>query len=188
MSRKKLIGTVSACVIAVVIVLVISLSGNGSVGDPVVTFPDPNLEAVIREALSKSSEPIHASELAGLASLSAANRGIEDISGLQYCTSLTELDLISNRIGDISPVANLTKLINLALGWNQISDISPLANLAKLTNLCLSSNQISDISPLVQNEGLGAGDEVNLGSNPLSSDSTDIYIPELEARAVTVDH
>jgi hypothetical protein len=186
MSRNKLIGIVAACIIVVVVALVISLSGRGPVGDPVVTFQDPNLETAIKEALNKPSEPIHASELVGLASLSASDRGIEDLSGLQYCTHLTELDLISNQISDISPLANLTKLINLGLGWNQISDISPLANLTKLTNLCLSSNQISDISPLVQNEGLGTGDEVTLSSNPLSSDSINIYIPQLEARGVTV--
>jgi Leucine-rich repeat (LRR) protein len=188
MSRKKLIGIVAACIIVVIVVLVISLSRRGPVDGPLVTFPDPNLETAIKEALNKPSEPIHASELAGLASLSASDRGIEDLSGLQYCTSLAELDLISNQIGDISPLASLTKLINLALGWNQISDISPLANVTKLTNLCLSSNQISDISPLVQNEGLGAGDEVTLSSNPLSSDSINIYIPELEARGVTVNY
>jgi len=94
---------------------------------------DPNLGTAIREALNKPSEPIHASDLTGISSLSASNRGIEDLSRLEYCTNLIELDLISN----------------------QISDISPLANLTKLTNLCLSSNQISDIRPLVRNEGLG---------------------------------
>ena len=184
MSRKKLIGIVAACIIVIIIVLVISLSGHG----PVVTFPDPNLETAMRAALNKTSGPIHASELAGLATLSASAREIEDLSGLQYCTNLTELSLISNQISDISPLANLTKLIDLALGWNQISDVSPLANLTNLTDLCLSSNQISDISPLVENEGLGTGDSVNLQVNPLSSDSINTYIPQLEARGVIVEH
>jgi len=47
-------------------------------------------------------------------------------------------------------------------------------------------NLISDISPLVENEGLIDGDWVYLRSNPLSSDSINIYIPQLEARGVTV--
>jgi len=41
---------------------------------------------------------------------------------------------------------------------------------------------------LVQNEGLGTGDEVALNENPLSPDSINIYIPQLEARGVTVDY
>jgi Leucine-rich repeat (LRR) protein len=188
MSRKKLIGIVAACIIVVIVVLVISLSGRSPAGDRVVTFTDPNLETAMRAALNKTSGPIHASELAGLATLSASGREIEDLSGLQYCANLTELGLISNQISDISPLANLTKLINLALGWNQISDVSPLANLTNLTDLCLSSNQISDILPLVENEGLGTGDSVNLQVNPLSSDSINTYIPQLKARGVIVEH
>lgn len=50
--------------------------------DAVVTFPDPNLEAAIRLALNKLFEPIYASRLAGLASLSADYSRIEDLSGL----------------------------------------------------------------------------------------------------------
>ena len=81
MSRNKLIGIVAACIIVVSVAVVISLSGRGPVGDPVVTFQDPNLETAIKEALNKPSEVIHASELVGLTSLSASDRGIEDLSG-----------------------------------------------------------------------------------------------------------
>ena len=276
MSRKTLIGIVAACIIVVIVPLVISLSGCGPVGDQEVTFPDPNLDTVIRVALNKSSEPIHASELASLVSLDASHKGIEDLSGLQYCTSLAELNLLSNeisdisplanltsltelyfmfnevsdisplasltgltrlgldlnrvidisplanltsltllslygnqisdispltdlitltwlnlgsnRIGDISPLANLTSLIQLSLGSNQIGDISPLAGLTSLAQLYLMYNQISDISPLVDNDGLSDGDIVHLQGNPLSPDSTNIYIPQLEARGVNVEY
>jgi len=40
----------------------------------------------------------------------------------------------------------------------------------------------------VENEGLGTGDHVYLDHNPLSSDSINIYIPQLEARGVIVDY
>ena len=162
MSKKKLIGIIAACIIVVIVVLVISLSERG----PGVTLPDTNLETAVREALNKPSGPIHASELAGLAGLSAYDRGIENLSGLQYCTKLTTLNLYDNQISDISPLANLTNLIYLYL----------------------RDNQISDISPLVQNAGLGTGDDVYLSGNPLSSDSINIYIPQLQARGVTVSY
>ena len=222
--------------IACVLLTGLSLSGCDSTptGDPVVTFLDPNLEAAIRETLNKPSEPIYASELAGLASLSTRtfNRGIESLSGLQYCTNLTDLylgsnqisdisalanltnltelelfgneisdvsslanltkltdlDLWANEISDISPLASLTNLTHLDLAGNQISDISPLTNLTNLTDIRLEDNQISDIGPLVENAGLSEGDSVVLYGNPLSADSVNIYIPQLEARGVTVEY
>jgi hypothetical protein len=39
---------------------------------------------------------------------------------------------------------------------------------------------------LVQNDGLATGDVVGLNYNPLSSDSINIYIPQLQARGVSV--
>jgi len=41
---------------------------------------------------------------------------------------------------------------------------------------------------LVDNPGLGEGDVVSLGNNPLSLDSIDIYMDELRARGVTVNY
>jgi len=197
-----------------------------------VTFADPNLEAAIREAIGKPTGPIYPSDLEGLTSLSASEKNIADLTGLECATSLTSLSLRYNQISDISPLANLTNLTwldlegnqisnisplanltsltglslqynqisnvsplanltslqQLWLGDNQISDISPLANLTNLTWLDLEGNQISDISSLVDNEGLSEGDEVYLTGNPLSSDSINIYIPQLEARGVIVDY
>ena len=130
------------------------------------------------------------SPLANLTNLTelhlACNNYISDISPLANLSNLTELWLMDNQISDISPLANLTNLTWLHLGSNQISDISPLANLTNLTYLSVLDNHISDIWPLVQNEGLGTGDTVNLQMNPLSDDSINIYIPQLEARDVTV--
>jgi len=57
-----------------------------------------------------------------------------------------------------------------------------------LTYLELWDNQISDISPLVQNAGLAEGDKIYLGTNPLNSDSINMYIPQLEARGVIVGY
>jgi Leucine-rich repeat (LRR) protein len=113
---------------------------------------------------------------------------IGDISPLANLTNLENLHLWDNQISDISPLANLTNLEYLYLWNNQISDISPLADLTSLMALDLDYNQISDISPLVDNEGLSEGDEVNLTGNPLSQQSINEYIPQLEAREVIVDY
>jgi Leucine-rich repeat (LRR) protein len=125
-------------------------------------------------------------DLIGLTGLGLSSNRISDISPLASLSSLTYLDLEDNEISDISPLANLTSLTVLSLEHNQISDISYLTNLTSLMVLSLKYNQISDISPLLDNEGISEGDEVYLIGNPLSSDSINIYIPQLEARGVTV--
>jgi internalin A len=113
-----------------------------------VYFPDPNLEAAIREAIGKPTGDIYPSDLVGLTSLDAYERNISDLTGLEYCTNLRSLYLSSNQISDISPLSNLTSLECLSLSSNRISDISPLSNFTHLTSLHLRSNRISDISPL----------------------------------------
>jgi len=124
--------------------------------------------------------------LINLEMLELSHNQISDISTLANLTNLMRLYLWNNQISDIEPLAGLTKLDTLDLSDNQISDISPLANLNSLEWLYIDGNQIGDIEPLVRNPGLSAGDIIYLRDNPLSSDSINIYIPELEARGVTI--
>jgi Leucine-rich repeat (LRR) protein len=127
--------------------------------------------------------------LSNLTWLDLAHNQIGDIYPLASLNKLTDLNLAHNQISDVSPLVNLTNLMGLKLDENQISDISPLASLTNMVVLHLQANQISDISPLVQNEGLlGTGDFVILFGNPLSDDSTNLYIPQLQARGVNVEY
>ena len=119
-----------------------------AVADDAVNFPDPNLQAAIRQAIGKPTGDIYQSDLAGLTALNASERGIANLSGLEHCSGLTYLNLFFNQIGDISPLSGLTSLTFLNLWDNQISDISPLSGLISLTWLDLAGNRISDISPL----------------------------------------
>jgi len=123
-----------------------------------VTFNDENLEAVIRESAiyGSISEQIMQEELASLTGLVASERGIVDLTGIEYCVNLTNLLLFENEISDISPLSSLTKLESLALLRNQISDITPLSSLDNLIVLHLAENQISDISPLASLDKLVA--------------------------------
>ena len=117
----------------------------------IVTFPDPKLKAAILAALGRSSGDITLADAQSITYLAASNQGITDLTGLHYCTNLTNLYLSFNQIGDISELASLTKLLELNLGWNyKISDISSLSGLTSLFNLVLSSNNISVISPLAK--------------------------------------
>jgi len=142
-------------------------NGQGTTPPPeTVTFPDGNLEVVIRDALGKpEGEEITVADLVELTELRVWFGHITDLSGLEYCTGLNELNLDWNQISDISPLSSLTSLTRLTLVSNQISDISPLSNLTSLTRLYLYGNQISDISPL---SNLTSLTELNLSQNQIS--------------------
>jgi len=152
----------------------------------IVTFNDPNLEAAIREAIGKPQGPIYAQDMEGLTSLSAPDSSISDLTGLEYAVGLQSLDLCCNDIVDVSPLTGLTHLTDLDLDTNHIANISPLSSLTSLTELSLNGNEITDVSPLLQNDGLGEGDVIYLQGDPLSWDSVHVYIPELQARGVTI--
>jgi hypothetical protein len=175
------------------------------------TFPDPNLRAAVREAVGKPVNSIGSigfaqrSDLAKLTKLQAGGKEIRDLTGLQYCTGLTELGLEGYLINDLTPVSNLTSLTRLDLSGNDIHDIRPLERLTKLTTLDLSSNEINDlgplgnltklvslsltwnniggISPLIQIKTLKT---LVLYSNPLNAESVNVYIPQLKQRGVRV--
>ena len=144
-----------------------------------VYIPDANLRAAIEEALGKAAdEVITVEDMEMLTYLDAKNKGISDLTGLEFATHMQRLDLgfefatnlerqelNGNQISDISPLAGLINLERLELNGNQISDISPLARLINLEVLELRQNQISDISPLT---GLINLLSLNIRQNPLS--------------------
>ncbi len=141
-----------------------------------VYFPDQNLEAVIRQAINKPTGYIRKSDLQDMTELSASGYEkpddwqIKNIEGIEYCTSLAELDLSASQISDISALAGLS-LTELDLSDNQISDISALAEQTSLTELDLSDNQISDISAVA---GLTSLTKLDL--------STDEQLPQISEK------
>ena len=158
--NKKPLAAIFVAYIVFVIIVVVTLHLTA------VNFADSNLEAAVRDAIGRPQGPIFTTDLKELISFHPSGGNITSLAGLESCTNLTEFHL----------------------SCSQIDDILPLANLTDLTRLYLMDNQISNISPLVDNEGLSEGDEVYLSGNPLSSDSINIYIPQLEARGVFVDY
>ena len=115
-------------------------------GQPkVVSIPDANLAAAIRQEIGNS---ITTHTLLKLTRLEAPGRGIKNLTGLEHARNLKVLSLYTNEISDISSLAGLTQLTQLVLRSNSITDLSPLAGLTQLTGLELGGNNISDISPL----------------------------------------
>lgn len=131
-----------------------------------VVFADPGLEAAVRLALPDAGDVITAEELATVTELNASGLGIRDLRGIQAMTALTVLDLADN----------------------QITDTLPLYYLTALQTLDLSGNRIASAWYLLQNAGVAAGDTLNLTDNPLAASSLTDYIPQMEARGVTLTY
>ena len=142
-----------------------------------VYFPDPNLEAAIREAIEKPTGDIYPMDLEGLTELDASGRSVANLTGLEHCRNLIELDLWGNQITDLSPISDLTRLAELAVGPNKIDDLSPLANLTGLTYLCVEQNKISDIRPLANLTNL---ESLCLGDNQIEDITPLVGLTSLE--------
>ena len=114
-----------------------------------VHIPDTNLRTAIAEALGKSpNAPITVEEMERLGELDGRNRGIQDLTGLQFATNATFLRLPDNEISDLSPIAGLINVRDLRLNNNRISDISPYKGLRNLTSTSFRNNMVSDLSPI----------------------------------------
>ena len=138
----------------------VTVSGSGG-STGIVDIPDANLRAVIETALRKArGAPITRAEMATLTNLEARNSDISDLTGLEFATGLTNLDLgaesvsygdgwiNSNEISNLSSLSGLTNLTRLRLDYNLISDVSALSGMTNLETLDLRSNTILDISAL----------------------------------------
>jgi internalin A len=137
--------------VAIAVLPVLTGCGNDEptrTSDFEVTFADPNLEAVIREALGIDTGAIYYSELQQIEELHADNRGITDISGIGNCEQLRILSLDQNQIASVTPLRGLSRLNDLSCSNNLIDDISIFSSLINLRNVNLDSNQITDISYL----------------------------------------
>src|SRR5215469_12947081 len=90
----------------------------------VVTFPDPNLEAAVRQQLAKPAGPITSIDLQSLTTLNASQSSITNLAGLEWATNLDSLYLYANHLTDIGPLTHLTALTVVDVRINLL-DLSP---------------------------------------------------------------
>lgn len=131
----------------------------------VVTFPNANLEARVRNALNISAPTeITDTDMARLGSLNAGDRNISSLQGMEYAVNLTYLNLNDNRqLTDISSLSGLTKLKKLYLPRTGITDLSAVSGLTNLQVLYVEDNDwltdnISAVSELTNLVNLSLGD------------------------------
>ena len=160
--------------------------------DDAVYIPDPNLRAALARMLGQRVDaPITVSQMEQFSRFSRTghtkngvyvegedltlfNKGIKDLTGLEYAINLKELfvreqreEFRGNGISDLTPISGLTQLVNLNIGGigNHVSDLSPIANLTNIKHLHLGGNPITDLTPIAnftQLETFGFDDHVPL--------------------------
>ena len=128
--------------------------------DQVVSIPDANLAAAIREALDlPANHALTTRDMLALTRLDASNRGIRTLAGLEAAKRLTWLDLgyesiagqgwvNRNTVSDVTPLARLTELEWLSLNDTAVADLTPLTTLTRLEKLWLNNTAVADVSPL----------------------------------------
>jgi uncharacterized delta-60 repeat protein len=126
-------------------------------------------------------------KLTALEDLNLSRNDLSDVSGLSGMVSLRRLDLGRNQIVDLWPLAGLTNLEYLDLDHNSVSSLDALWGLTALHELYAWNNDITSLVPLLANTGLGGGDVVGIGGNPLSANALAVQIPALQSRGVRVD-
>jgi internalin A len=131
-----------------------------------VTFPDPNLEAVVRSTLGIQSRPLTPDDLRALTYLYAGWMQITDLSGLEYATNLTTLSLQYNALNGLNVLAGLESLRYLSLDHNGLGDLRSLAGLSNLLSLDISANAVQDAAPLLALTNLAS---LDIGFNPLTN-------------------
>jgi len=131
----------------------------------IVDIPDPELQAVIREALNKPTGDITAAEMETLTELDAStfNRGFDDtvpilsLEGLEFANNLEVLNLsghpgaaagwdaaISLVDGDLSALVPLTRLQSIDVSFNQLTEFRFPASFGSLAHLNIQGNPITD--------------------------------------------
>src|SRR5262245_22170209 len=114
-------------------------------------LPDKNLEAVVRSVIFEKKdnmEEITDDDLKKVFVLEGKGKGIKDLSGMEKCTNLLQLNLAKNEIVDVSALKDIKNLQSLDLSNNKIADATPIGNIAALQFLELSDNQIESVQPL----------------------------------------
>ncbi len=94
---------------------------DSGVGQTSVFMPDVWLRTAINAALGRNAmDSIDRAELARLTTLNAANKGISDLTGLEWAKNLSSADLRNNHITSSAPLDHLSLLTDLKLDGNPV--------------------------------------------------------------------
>lgn len=116
-------------------------------------FPDKGLEAAVRkEVFAKryNTEPLTAEDVKRISQVKGKGLEITNLTGLEHCVAVQEIDLRDNQIVDLGPLRELKLLQSISLSNNKIESLEPLKDLERTQYLELSGNAIVDLGPLAK--------------------------------------
>jgi len=125
--------------------------------DKIVKFADKTLEFCIRSEINKDTGDIFLSDVQKITKLDLnytyeGHDVIKNLSGLEYLSNLTYLNLGENReenkVTSLAPLKNLKNLRELYIDFNQTSNIDALSGLTNLKVLHLGGNKITSVEAL----------------------------------------
>ena len=121
------------------VVLLSTLAARADVAINATNFPDANFRSYLMSEYPSGT--ITTAQLNARTELILQRKGISDMTGVQYFTQLTKLNLYNNNLTsfDASP---LTKLKYLNLGYNKLTSVIVNNNTA-LEQLYLQNNQLT---------------------------------------------
>lgn len=108
------------------------------------------------------------------ASHGSGDTQVTALSGLEYLTGLTQLDLWVNGTTDATPLQPLLQLTYLNLFGNHITDFSPLGSLVNLETLEMHSMQDGPFTNVDALHALTNAQEINLDGNSSYLRCTDL--------------
>lgn len=127
------------------------------------SFTDEKFLDIVREAIEKPTGDIYPDDLVDVTNLNVNNSGLTSLDGIEYMTSLENLDCTSNHLGELDLYSN-KELKSVQCADNDLTDLDLSGN-AELTVVNASHNALFSInlshSPLVE--------EIDVTSNGLSS-------------------
>lgn len=114
-------------------------------------IPDKGLEAAVRAQIFEKrdkTDELTEDDLKKVFFLDGKKKGIKDLTGLEKCPNLAEINLAGNEIEKVDALKDLKTLQSLDLSKNKIVDIAPLGNVKALQFLELSDNQITTVDAI----------------------------------------
>ena len=130
-------------ILATIVVLVGTVKADDGVVISEDTFPDRNFRAYVEDNIDDGNGVLTQDEIDAIESIDVSNSGIESLQGIEYFTSLTNLNCGYNQLTNLD-VSHNTALIDLYCNGNQLTSLDVSHNTA-LTVLICSANQLTSL-------------------------------------------
>ena len=118
-------------------------AANGGVVIDETTFPDPIFRKYIMDNFDQNDSFLSVEEMEDTFSIDVRNKGISDLSGIEYFTNLSKLDCYNNLLTTLD-ISKNTSLIDLNCDNNQLTSLD-VSNLKLLESLYCNNNQLTSL-------------------------------------------